>query len=113
MTNKGTKMAKTDVNENVSGNDLEALRRFADLLCLWRLCADASCRRARRCRGRAHLCAKRNFRAVPPGARDFFAAFLAAKYAGVPFETFKEEMADSDEVAALAAWRRAADASPR
>jgi hypothetical protein len=94
-------------------NDVETLRRFADMLCLWRLCANASCRRARCCRGRTHLCARRNFGAVPDGARDFFVAFLAAKHAGLPFEAFKDEMEHSDEVTAFAAWCRAAEASRR
>ena len=94
-------------------NDLEALRRFADMLCLWRLCANASCRRARSCRGRAYLCAQRNFPAVPEGVRDFLAAFLAAKSAGLSFEAFQNEMEQSEEFMALSAWRRAAEASPR
>ena len=94
-------------------SEAEALRRVADMLCLWRLCANASCRRARRCRGRAHLCAARNFHAVPQGVRDFFLAFLAAKYAGLPFEAFKSKMEQSEEFMALSAWRRAAEAAPR
>jgi hypothetical protein len=104
---------KREVLMTGSTNDAEVLRRYADLLCLWWLCANASCRRARSCRGRAHLCARRNFGAVPAGARDFFADFLAAKQAGLPFEAFKEEMTDSDEAAAFAAWCMAAKALPR
>jgi hypothetical protein len=68
----------TIVSKGRGTSDLEALRRVADMLSLWRLCANASCRRARSCRGRAHLCAQRNFPAVPEGVRDFFEAFLAA-----------------------------------
>jgi hypothetical protein len=83
------------------------------MLCLWRICANASCRRARSCRGRAQLCGQRNLPAAPEGVRDFFAAFLAAKYARLPFETFKSEMEQSEEFMALSAWRRAAEASPR
>jgi hypothetical protein len=94
-------------------SETEALRRFADMLCLWRLCANASCRRARSCRGRAHLCAQRNFRAAPDGVRDFFAGFLAAKSAGLSFEAFKSEMEQSEEFMALSVWRRAAEAPPR
>ena len=65
------------------------------------------------CRGRAHLCAKRNFRAVPADVRAFFADFLAAKQAGLSFKSFKSEMEGSDELAALCAWRRAAEGKPR
>jgi hypothetical protein len=100
-------------SEGRGTNDAEALRRCADMLCLWRLCANASCRRARSCRGRVHLCAKRNFGAVPAGAREFFADFLAAKHSGLPFEAFKEEMTDSDEAASFSAWCKAARALPR
>ena len=77
------------------------------------LCANASCRRARSCRGRAYLCARRNFPAAPEGVRDFFAAFLAAKSAGLPLNSFPSEMEQSEEFMALSAWRRAAEASPR
>ena len=37
---------------------------------------------ARCCRGRAHLCAKRNDGVLPKPVRDFFLSFLAAQYAG-------------------------------
>jgi len=55
---------------------------------------NAACRRAKSCRGRAHLCAKRHFPFLPQGVRDWFDLFLAAKYAELPFEDFKEEMED-------------------
>ena len=113
MTKTETEMAKTDLNDNLRTSKTEALRRYADMLCLWRICANASCRRVRSCRGRAHLCGQRNFPAAPEGVRDFFAAFLAAKQAGLPFEAFKSEMEQSEEFMALSAWRRAAEALPR
>ena len=94
-------------------NDAEALRRFAGMLCLWRLCAKDSCRRARSCRGRAHRCGRRNFRALPDGVRAFFADFLAAKHAGLSFDQFKREMEGSEEFMAVSAWRRAAEGKPR
>ena len=62
----------------IETNDTEKAREMADLrwandfLCLWRVCGGASCRRARSCRGRAHLCFKRNKDVVPKGARLFF-----------------------------------------
>src|SRR5512144_2397779 len=73
------------------------LRRASDLLCLWRVCGNAICRRARSCRGRAQLCAKRNSGAVPPLVREFFLSFLAAKSVGVTFEDFRDEMEGRDE----------------
>ena len=59
------------------------------------------------------LCARRNFPAAPAGVRDFCEAFLAAKYAGLSFDSFKSEMEQSEEFRALSAWRRAAEAAPR
>jgi len=87
--------------------EIEGLRRASDLLCLWRVCGNAVCRRARSCRGRAHLCAKRNTGAVPPPVREFFFSFLAAKSVGVSFEDFRGEMDGRDETEAFFAWRRA------
>jgi hypothetical protein len=92
---------------------VETLRRLADLLCLWRLCGNASCRRARACRGRVHLCARRNFKCLPDAVREWFEEFLAAKSVGVPFEDFKDEMEGREETEAFFAWRAAAKAPPR
>ena len=91
-----------------NANDAEALRRFADLLCLWRVCGNAACRRAGRCRGRPHHCLKRNVPALPPGVRAFFVAFLAARSCRIPFEAFQAEMAGSAEAEAYFAWVAAA-----
>ena len=87
--------------------NVEGLRRASDLLCLWRVCGNAVCRRARSCRGRAQLCAKRNTGAVPPPVREFFLSFLAAKSVGVSFEDFRGEMDGRDETEAFFAWRSA------
>ena len=38
---------------------------------------------------------------------------LAAKYAGLSFDSFKSEMEQSEEFMALSAWRKAAEAAPR
>lgn len=89
------------------------LRLLADMLCIWRLCGHAGCRRARACRGRVHLCAKRNFPALPEGVRDFFLSFLAARHAGFSFDEFRAEMEGREETDALFAWRAAARASRR
>ncbi len=95
-----------------TSSEAEHLRRFANLLCLWRLCGNAGCRRARACRGRVHLCARRNTAALPAGVREFFTAFLAAKYAGLDFDSFAAEMDGSAEHEAFAAWVAAARNRP-
>jgi hypothetical protein len=99
--------------ETALRSEIGDLRRASDLLCLWRVCGNAVCRRARSCRGRAQLCAKRNCGAVPPPVRDFFLSFLAAKSVGVSFEDFRGEMEDRDETEAFFAWRSACGARRR
>ena len=88
-------------------SEAEALRRFANMLCLWRLCGNAACRRAKSCRGRSHLCNQRYFPFLPEAVRDWFECFLAAKYVDMSFEAFKEEMEDREETDAFFAWRKA------
>jgi hypothetical protein len=103
----------TETGDTHKASEVETLRRLADLLCLWRLCGNASCRRARTCRGRVLLCARRNFKCLPGGVRDWFEGFLAAKSVGVPFEAFKDEMEGREETEAFFAWRAAAKGPPR
>lgn len=97
------------MTESQSGRDKEGgktrdFREAADFCCLWRGCANARCHRAKTCRGAPHRCA-RNARLLPEGVRDFLIAFLAAKQAGITFETFQDAMEDSDAADAYFAWR--------
>jgi len=108
-------MSETMIGTNGDASDAEAVRRHVvgslrranNLLCLWRVCGNAACRRARSCRGRAHLCAKRNDSLLPKLVRDFFLSFLAAQYAGASFEEFRGEMDGREETKAFFAWRKA------
>jgi hypothetical protein len=95
-------------DESSKAGDLAQLRRIAGLMCLWRLCGNAACRRAKACRGRPRACARRNVAALPPEVRGFFEAFLAAKACGVPFPEFREKMAGTGEAEAYFAWAGAA-----
>ncbi|MGB6909144.1 MAG: hypothetical protein WBE01_05340 [Methyloceanibacter sp.] len=107
-------MDVTKPGDGATASEAETLRRFADMLCLWRLCGNAGCRRARSCRGRVHLCARRNTAALPAGVRGLFIAFLAAKHAGLSFDMFVAEMDGGEEHEAFAAWVAAArDRRPR
>jgi hypothetical protein len=106
----GDMIEASDVEE---AKAVEDLREASDLLCLWRVCANLRCRRARTCRGRAYACAGRNYPIVPESVREFFEAFLAAKYAGLDFEDFRYEMDGREETEAFFAWRRAARAPRR
>ncbi len=91
-------------------NVAESMRSGANMLCLWRICGNAACRRAKSCRGRVHLCGPRNYTLLPEGVRGFFELFLAAKHDGIAFDEFKEEMQGRRETKAFGAWRRTAGA---
>ena len=45
--------------------------------------------------------------------RDWFEAFLAAKYAGLPFEDFKDEMDGREETDTFFAWGAAVKSTRR
>jgi len=76
-----------------------ALRFGADRICLWRLCADAACRRARACRGDVRGCAGR------------MAAWLVAledeRRARPTFAAIESAIETPAELRAYRAWRRA------
>jgi hypothetical protein len=97
-----------ETSDTARESEAEALRRCADMLCHFLVCGNAACRRARACRGRAHLCARRNHKLLPKRVRAFFVAFLAAQWAGLPFDQFKADMEGREETEALFAWRRLA-----
>jgi hypothetical protein len=113
MTKKGKVTMMPETKTAGRAKEAEALRWASNFLCEWRVCANASCRRARSCRGRPYLCGKRNSGALPKGVRDFFEAVLAAKLVGLPFEDFREDMEGREETEAFFAWRKAAVARPR
>ena len=50
----------------------EFMRPFADLLCLWRLCAKPACARTRSCRGDARVCFPRHTELLPEGVKDWY-----------------------------------------
>lgn len=78
----------------------ERTMRFgADRICLWVLCADAACRRARACRGDVRACA------------GLMAAWLAAiadeQRARPDFAAMESQIETAAELRAYRAWRRA------
>jgi hypothetical protein len=78
-------MSETD--DSGRAKEAEALRWASNFLCLWRVCANAGCRRAQACRGRPYLCGKRNGGALPKGVRDFFTAFSRRSRSASPSRT--------------------------
>jgi hypothetical protein len=101
-------MTTTNSAEPETRNDIAAsLRHAANTCAYWRVCANAKCRRAKCCRGSAFTCGRRNHALIPPLVREYFISMLAAKWAGLPFETFQADMRGSEEAAAYLAWRNA------
>ncbi len=82
-----------------------ALRFGADRISLWRLCADAACRRAQACRGDVRACAGR------------MAAWLAAiedeRRARPDFGAMESGIETPAELRAYRAWRRALPGAAR
>ena len=102
-----------ETNDIREPNDERSLRWASNHLSLWRVCANAACRRARCCRGGAFTCADRNAFILPEGVRDWFSAFLSAKLAEIPWDEFWEKMEFSEEAGAYFAWKRLAESKTR
>ncbi len=79
-----------------------ALRITANLLCLWGLCASASCRRAKGCKGNPGDCVTRYSPLVPEDVRYGVLAIAAAADDGVSDDDMRA--AAAAEIAALEAW---------
>ena len=79
-----------------------ALRITANLLCPWGLCANASCRRAKSCKGKPTDCVTRYAPLVPEDARYGVLAIACAADDGISDEDMRA--AAAAEIAALEAW---------
>ena len=88
----------------------QGARQWADVLCLWRLCGDAGCRRARCCRGGVHDCFARSFPLLPDGVRAWFVGLGAAQAEKLPFEAAMARLDATPAGEAFRAWREAAGA---
>lgn len=87
---------------------LEAgLRRWGTVLKLWRVCGNASCRRARCCRGKVRHCFPRNFLLLPEGVRGWIDVLAEAKADGLSFEEAMEWLEGTEEGEAFAQWNAA------
>lgn len=77
-------------------------RTYGNLLCVWRLCGNAACLRARRCRGDGSGCLNRCLPLLPEPVRDFLAGLGAAQKAGLTWDEALDEFAE--EWDALGEW---------
>ena len=69
-------------------------RHACDWLELFRICRQARCRHAGRCRGEPVACLRAGVRQAPQPARDFVRAMMQAQELGLPFEEAFEDLAD-------------------
>jgi hypothetical protein len=86
------KWMREEMKTNDHKSREEALRFGADRICLWRLCADAACSRARVCRGDARVCAGL--------LRYWLEALDVEKRARRSFEDLERGLATVDELRA-------------
>ena len=87
-------------------NNLErerALRFGADRICLWCLCGQPACRRARACRGDVRACANLIL--------SWLAAIDEEQRAHPDFATLESQIETAEELRAYRAWRQAWAAS--
>ena len=75
------------------------MRFGADRICLWCLCDDRKCRRAKACRGDVHRCAGL--------AAGWLAAIDDERRARADFAAMESEIEAPEELRAYRAWRRA------
>ena len=80
----------------------KALRWTSDMLCLWGLCANAKCRRARQCRGEPSDCMTQYEPIVPENAYEGALLLREFKEIGMSFGDACEEC--PDEVEAIYQW---------
>ena len=86
-------------------------RVYAERLQVWRLCGNASCRRARACRGRPRLCGPANYPLLPDGVRGWFEMLAEAKEEGLSFEEARAWLDGTDEEQAFRDWSAAVKGS--
>jgi hypothetical protein len=89
------------------------MRRWGTVLKLWRLCGNASCRRARACRGCLQSCGRRNYALLPDGVRGWFELLSEAKEEGLSFAEVRDWLEGTAEEEAFRDWSAAVKGSLR
>lgn len=85
----------------------ETTRRWADVLGIWRSCAQAGCRRKGRCTGKPLHCLPRHLPSVPPLTRLWFACVGIAAQQHLSFGAALTLVEREGEAALCARWHRA------
>ncbi|MPZ55073.1 MAG: hypothetical protein GEU91_01000 [Rhizobiales bacterium] len=69
-----------------------AARDYGNLVCIWRLCGNTACLRARRCRGDGLACLGRCLPLLPEPVRDFFVGLGEAQEAGLTWDEALDDL---------------------
>jgi hypothetical protein len=100
--------AKSAGDSQIAG-DTSGLRWASNMICLWCLCANPACRRARACKRDPRQCLKRYSPLVPEDARIGAAIMYEGRIRDMSYdEVCKDAHA---EVAAVEAWIERANAA--
>ncbi len=70
---------------------IPTLRWMSDMACLWGLCRNAACGRARQCRRDPRSCLRRRAPLVPDEVRGGVALMLGGKQQGVSYEDLRAQ----------------------
>jgi hypothetical protein len=99
---------------NIANDPLAPGRRARnDALCLWRLCRNAACIRARACRGDPEACLDDHIPLLPAGVQDWLEEIAVLQQDGYTFGEAADALEDTAEGDARQAWRAAVRASMR
>jgi hypothetical protein len=112
MTNADSRHA-TSANATRRQSLAEAMRGWNDILCLWRLCDQKACRRARACRGNVHVCVPRNFPLLPEGVRAWFAILAQAQEEQMSFDDAMASLDGTPADDAFWEWHETVETSQR
>jgi hypothetical protein len=79
-----------------------AARDYGNLFCIWRVCGNPGCLRAKRCCGEGLDCFRRCLPLLPAKVIGFFLGLSECQKAGLSWDEALEEL--SDEWTALSNW---------
>lgn len=97
--------------KHVADREMAAsIRGWIKTLCLWRLCANQACRRARACRGKPRACFRPNFVLLPPEVQAWWFEFGRCQDEGLSFEAACERLEAEGFSDAFVAWCRNVEA---
>ena len=106
MQNGNDAMTHDDENDAAL---IPALRWMSDMACLWGLCRNQACARARQCKRDPRSCLSRCGPLVPELVRDGIALMLDGKANSVGYDELRAEA--PEEIAAVEDWIARVEAS--